>query len=422
MKDWIKSYWIPWVALRYLRSKKNSKFLSFITFFSLVGIALGVMAMIIVLSVMDGFESELKKRLMATEIHLVVSPMGGGYVNRVEDGWKDLMAQLSKVPDVDSVWEVVATDTILKTERQDKKLHRTMGLTLKGVSEQKLARLKIVESSEKSQLFEQEGPDQVRLPGVYLGEELARELSIIPGDRVLMISPTEMEGALSSVPRMKRFVVEGIYSAGLPEHELSQAFAKEGDVRSFLRKADVVSEVEISLRHFEKAPDLAAQLSKDLPSLRVKDWSQLHAALFFSLRLERIAMFIALAFIVLVASFNIVTTLTLMVLEKRREISILRAMGAQSTEVARLFMVEGLLIGGSGIFLGLSLGGIVCLILKRYEVITLPDVYYDRTLPVAFDAQYYLWVAIVAACIVFVACWIPGRKASRVGVLEGIRL
>ena len=188
-----------------------------------------------------------------------------------------------------------------------------------------------------------------------MGQELAYEMGLIPGDQVTLISPTETEGPLDSVPRLKKYFIEGVYHSGLPDQELHTVFAADSAVRSFLRRADVMSEWEIAVKDFDQAPALASKIRELAPQFRVQDWAQLNSHLFASLKLERVAMFVILAFIVIVASFNIVTTLTLMVLEKKREISILKAMGARHGQVAAIFLAEGMLIGGIGVGGGIAL-------------------------------------------------------------------
>jgi lipoprotein-releasing system permease protein len=246
-------------------------------------------------------------------------------------------------------------------------------------------------------------------------------MGLIPGDQITLISPTETEGPLDSVPRLQRYFVEGVYHSGLPDQELHTVFAADHAVRSFLRRANVTSEWEIAVKNFAQAPALADKIRTIAPQFRVQDWAQLNSHLFASLKLERVAMFVILAFIVIVASFNIVTTLTLMVLEKKREISIMKAMGARHGQVAAIFLAEGMLIGGLGVSGGLLLGFFLCVMLRRYEFISLPDVYYDRTLPVTFDPHYYLLVGGVAVVIVLLACIYPSKRAAALNPLDGIR-
>jgi lipoprotein-releasing system permease protein len=263
--------------------------------------------------------------------------------------------------------------------------------------------------------------ETTRLPGVFVGQELAYELGVIPGDQVTFISPTETEGPMAAVPRLKRYVIEGVYHSGLPEQELHTVFAAEGAVRSFLRRTDAVSQWEVSVRDFDQAPRVARGIRALAPEFKVQDWIELNAHLFASLRLERVSMFVILAFIIVVASFNIVTTLTLMVLEKKRDISILKAMGARHGQVAAVFLAEGILIGAVGVGGGIALGGMLCATLRHYEFIQLPDIYYDRNLPVTFNPAYYGLVAVCAVLIVLAACLYPSKRAAKLNPLDGIR-
>jgi lipoprotein-releasing system permease protein len=422
-----QSPWTTWVGLRYLKSKQNSKFLSLITLLSILGVCVGVTAMIVVLSVMDGFEDSLKKRLMSSDLHILITPTAqtsgfdNGFVPKdtlEHTGILQILGAGSTVSkSVDAVWPMVSTEAIMKIGR------KVSGVSLKGIDANRLERLKsqFSEIAEPQMLTEKQGPDVIHLPGIYVGQELAYEINLAPGDQVTMISPTETEGPLESVPRMKRFVIEAIYRGGTPEQELHTVYAADSSVRAFLRRADVVSQWEIKVKDFDQAPAIADRLRAAAPDLRVQDWVQLNSHLFASLRLERFAMSVALAFIIVVASFNIVTTLTLMVLEKRKEISILKAMGAEDGQVASIFLAEGLLIGSLGAFGGVLLAFVICCVLRRYDFVPLPDIYYDRTLPVTFRLSYYAGVTICAMVIVLAACLYPSRRAARLNPLDGIR-
>ena len=213
----------------------------------------------------------------------------------------------------------------------------------------------------------------------------------------------------------------GIYSSGLPEQEIHTAFAETQAISSLLRERGKVSYWEVTLKDFDSAHKIRDLLRPLDRSFRVKSWADLNEHLFYSLKLERVAMFVVLAFIIIVASFNIVTTLTLMVLKKRKEISILVAMGARPDQIGGIFLGEGLLIGGSGVVLGLSVGGGLCWLLSRYPIIELPEVYYDRQLPISFEPGYYALVSIAAFLIVLVACIYPALRAARLQPMEGIR-
>ncbi len=421
LKSLWKSPWTLWVGVRYLKSKKNSRFLSFITLLSVLGVGLGVTSMLVVLSVMDGFENELKKRMMSSDLHILIQPTSdspdfeGGLVPESVLDLPEINRLKNDPRGLTGFWPTLATEVILKAGK------KITGVSLKGVPPARIELLKgqITESADPGLLKPEAGAAQ--LPGIYLGQELAFELGLIPGDIVTLISPTETEGPMSAVPRLRRYVIQGVYHSGEPEQEMHTAYASLGAVRSFLRKAHVVNQWEISVGDFDQAPALAQIIRKIIPEFRVQDWNQLNAHLFASLRTERLSMSIILAFIIIVASFNIVTTLTLMVLEKKKEIAILKTMGARKTEVAAIFVGEGLLIGGLGTVGGILFSLLICGALKRYDFIQLPAIYYDRTLPVSFRMSYFIGVPVTALFIVLTACLYPSRRAARLNPLDGIR-
>jgi lipoprotein-releasing system permease protein len=401
--------WTYWIGWRYLKSKKNSNFLNFITLLSIGGIALGVASMIIVLSVMDGFQSELKKRMMASNLHILIESRA----EKIQDIWIPHDAidldKIKKNPSLQGVfegfWSVISTEAILKVGR------KVAGIQLKGISKEHLSDLK-KQMKEMSVLSEGQ---------IYVGKELAYELALVPEDHGILISPTETEGPLEGIPHFKKFQIGGIYETGLAEQELHVVFAEERMVESFLRRSGVVSHWEIKLKKFDRAHEIALVLQKMFPEFQIRDWMQLNSHLFASLRTERLCMFLLLTFIVIVASFNIVTTLTLMVFEKKKEIAILKIMGTRNKEVASIFLSEGIFIGSSGIVIGVLFASLVCFFLKRSSFISLPDIFYDRTLPVTFNPWYYVLVPLCTMLIILCTCQYPSKRAFQLKPLEGIR-
>ena len=361
---------------------------------------------------------------MSSDLHVLVEPTEStpGYQRGFVPSSTLSAAQISTLvtdsqQQIIGFWPVVSTEVILRSGR------KVTGMVVKGVTNDRMERLRqqITESADPQLMTHPTADDRPTLAGILLGQELAYEMGLIPGDEVTLVSPTETEGPFDNIPRLKKYVLEGIYHSGLPEQELHTAFAREDDVRSFLRKSQVVSHWEITVKDFNRAPEVAAHIRELYPHLKVQDWIQLNSHLFASLRLERFSMFIILAFIIIVASFNIVTTLTLMVLEKKREISIFKAMGARNGQVAAIFLAEGLFIGTLGVGGGAAFGFLVCSLLRRYEFITLPDIYYDRTLPVTFDPRYYVLVSLAGLVIVLIACIYPSKRAAKLHPLDGIR-
>ncbi|MBU6154950.1 MAG: ABC transporter permease [Bdellovibrionales bacterium] len=415
--------WILFIARRYLKSKRNTEFLSLSSLLSMGGIGLGVAAIIIVLSVMSGFEKQLKQKLVSSDLHVLITPEHSfpGF----ESGWvpKAGMTALPALASMASSSEVELMSYQLSTEVVIRNGNKVSGILIKGVEAEKLNRIKktVIEEALPQMLVDRDGPSAVRYPGIFVGKELAYEMGLIPGDFVTVISPSQMDGPFNNIPRIKRFVVEGIYHFGVPEQESHVAYTAINQVESFLRKKGVVSEIEIALQDSSKSASFVSRFRSELSDLKARDWNDLNANLFASMRLERLAMFLILLFTVIISSLNIVSTLTLLVQEKIKEISILKTMGATPKSIRGIFVWKGILIGGSGVFFG-TLGALgICLLLKRYQFISLPDVYYDRTLPVTFDATYYLGVPLVSFFIVCLASYFPARGAAKLTPLEGIR-
>lgn len=396
------------LALRYLRSKKSNTFLSLITTLSIAGVALGVAALIVTLSVMEGFEGALKIRLAEGEFHILALSNG-------EDPYFTVSQEkISRIFSADS--RIRAVNPVLTTEAILRAGKKVAGVSIRGITEahgQAVA----------SQLVETaEGPKALSPKGIWLGQELAFSLNLLPGDKVSLISPTETEGPLESVPRLRVFRVEGVYQSGIPEKDLHVVYTAVGSARDFLGVGERVNQLEIHVDHFQNSVAAAKNVRMELGSgFLVKDWEQLNAHLFSSLKLERITMFVILTMIIMVASFNIVTSLRMMVMEKRREISILRAMGATRRQVGRIFLTMGAIVGNFGAFIGLVLGLVICFLLKRYPIIRLPDVFYDRSLPVKVSVLFVVGVAATAVVIVMIASLFPAKAAARMHPLEGIR-
>lgn len=398
------------VGFRYLTSKKSSKFLSIITAISIGGVGIGVLTMVVTLSVMSGFEDELKKRLFAAETHVLIESNDGYFQSSDQ-----LLEQIqSASPMVEKVYPVLRTEVILRSGK------KVTGSVVKGIGKEQLDWLKskVVEWAPAEVL----ASDAKGVARMFVGAEMAFDMGVIPGDLITMVSPVEAEGPFGAVPRVKRFVVEGVYKTGIPEQEMHVAFAATADIESFLRQDGVLNAIEVRVAKLEEAPIAAEAIKRRLgAAFLVRPWQELNAHLFQSLKLERTVMFCILIFIVIVASFNIVSTLTMMVLEKKRSLSILRAMGATRRQISAIFIWEGLAIGIFGVSGGVSLGLLVCWGLMRYPIIELPDYFYDRTLPVIIHPESIAIVALTTLFVVLLGAFLPARKASYLTPIQGIR-
>ncbi len=419
----MKRTWIQFVARRYLRAKKNTRFLSVSSSLSMGGIGLGVAAIIVVLSVMSGFEQELRTKLASSDLHVLMTPRSSfagfdlGLIPSAKVNELTPIAELKSHPSVELYSAILGSELIIRAG------NKVSGVMVKGVSDDRLERLrnKMVETALPQMLIERESKDSVRFPGVFIGRELAYEMGLIPGDFVTLISPILMDGPFSNIPRVKRFVVEGIYQLGVPDVEGHEVFTPIANMESFLRKRGHISQIEITLKKSEESAAFMAPYKKVLPDLRIRDWNELNGHLFASMKLERIAMFLILLFTVAIASLNIVSTLTLMVQEKIKEIAILKTLGSTRQDIRSIFLWNGIWVGGVGVVWGTLVALAILLMLKNTDFITLPDVYYDRHLPVKFDAWYFLGVPLTSFGIVLLAAYFPAQKAAQLTPLDGIR-
>jgi lipoprotein-releasing system permease protein len=407
------------VGLRYLRAKRGSRFVSLISGFSVLGVAIGVATLIVVLSVMDGFEGALKDRLARGEFHVLVVPNS----KQKQNFFTLSPEKISEIFSADS--RILAVNPVVKTEAMMRAGKRVAGVSVRGIAEAQMNSVapSLIEAKDsKDSQVAKERQKIVSANGIWLGKELAYQLNILPGDKVSIISPTETEGPLESVPRMRTLTVEGIFDSGIPEKDLHVVYAPQPAVREFLGLKQEINQIEIQTHSFEESVDVANSVRAVMgDNFSVRDWQAMNAHLFASLRLERITMFVILAMIILVASFNIVTSLTMLVSEKRKDIAILKAMGASSRQIGRIFLVQGAIIGNAGTLLGLVLGVGISLLLKHTTVIELPDVFYDRSLPVKLTPVFIALIVSTAVLIVLGASWFPARSASRLTPLDGFR-
>lgn len=398
-----------YVGLRYLRSKKSNTFLSLITSFSIAGVAIGVSTLIVILSVMDGFEGALKKRLAQGEFHILATRSSA-----IDDPYFSLsQEQMSKIyelhPDIETVNPVLTTEAILRAGKS------VAGATIRGITDPHMNTLA------KTLVEAMSGPKVLTKDGVWIGRELADQLDVFPGDKISLISPTETEGPMESVPRMQSFRVDGIYQSGIPEKDLHVLYAPIAAVREFLQKDNVINQLEVQVKKFDESKIPASAVRDYLgEAYLVKDWEQLNAHLFASLKLERVTMFIILTMIIFVASFNIITSLKMTVIEKRKEISILQAMGATPRQIGRIFLVQGAVIGNVGTAIGLVLGLLIAVGIRYYKL-ELPPIFYDRSIPVEISPLFIAGIVITAVIIVLGAAFFPARSAAKLAPLQGIR-
>ena len=397
------------IGSRYLRAKRKQVFISLITLLSVAGVTVGVMALIVVIAVMTGFEADLKNRILGVESHLVVLRHGP-----FRD-YPQVLDQVRQTRGVAAATPFVYSQVMLRTASG------ASGAVLRGIDPDSAGR--VIRNIEPEVLAAMGRSTGEAAPAIVLGKELARSLGVIRGDSLYVISPRGFLSPTGHVPAMKRFTVAGLFTSGMYEYDGSLAYVPLSAAQRLLRLDGAVTGIEIRLDDIYSADRIGKAISDQLGfPYWTRDWMQMNRNLFSALKLEKTVMFIILVLIVLVAAFNIASTLIMMVMEKTKDIAIMKAMGATNRSIRRIFVFNGMIIGAVGTVLGVCLGFLACFLLDRYKFIELPgDVYYITTLPVRLDTLDVVLIAAAALVICFLATLYPARQASRMDPVEAIR-
>ena len=417
------------ISLRYLRAKRKQIFVSIITFISIAGIFLGVAALIIVLAVMTGFETDLRNKILGINSHVVLMQYTGAM--------KDYQKVMNEVEQVDGV---VASTPFIFSQVMLRNEGRTSGVILRGISVDsafKVINLGKMHDGNIDYLSEKQrgtiglGKDQAMLPGIVIGKELAKNMGLLLFDPVSIISPMGISTPMGMVPKMKKFVVVGIFDSGFYEYDSTLAYISLPDCQEFLNLGERVTGLEIKVNDIYKANIIAKSLEKKLGfPFWARNWMEMNKNLFSALKLEKRVMFIILSLIVLVAAFNIICTLIMIVMEKNKDIAILKSMGATSGSIMKIFVYQGVTIGAIGTLLGCIGGLAVALNLEKISVsienlfgfkILPGDVYYLSQLPSQVNYSDVVIIVIGTMLICFLSTIYPSRKASKLDPAETLR-
>jgi lipoprotein-releasing system permease protein len=402
-----------YIALKYLLAKRKQTFISIITIISVAGVTVGVMALIIVLAVMSGFEKELKDRILGATAHVHVTSLNGSIADPFA-----VAGKVRRIPGVAGASPYIFSQMMISSGTG------AAGGVLRGVDAATIGEVTrlpkdIVQGSIDSLLRSVPGG----LPCILLGKELAGNLGVSMGDVVEILVPGGNVTPLGTFPRVTRFRVGGIAESGMYEYDATFAYISFPEAGKLLGMDERGTGIEVKVADVYAAGVVAARIRSTLgPPFWAKDWMQSNRNLFSALRLEKVVMFIILVLIVMVAAFNIISTLIMIVMEKTRDIAVLMTMGATRKTILRVFALEGLLIGVVGTGLGTALGMLLCDLLRRYQFIRLPsDVYYISTLPVLLDPANILLVSGSSVLICFLATLYPSVQAARIDPAEAIR-
>ncbi|HQT26199.1 MAG TPA: lipoprotein-releasing ABC transporter permease subunit, partial [Burkholderiales bacterium] len=396
---------------------RRNHFISFISLISMVGIALGVAALIVVLSVMNGFQKELRSRILGVAAHVEITAD-----NNLLSNWKNVASIASKNPEVVASAPYVLAQGMLSLDQS------VQGVFIRGILPEEEDRVADIARHMKKGSLSNLKPGEF---GIVLGAEVARSIGASLGDKVILIAPQGQVTPAGILPRLKQFTVVGIFEVGMYEFDSGLAFIDLNDAQRLYRMGDAVTGVRLKLKDLDLAPQVADQLSSRLPPEDiVTDWTRQHANFFRAVKIEKNVMFIILFLIVAVATFNIVSTLVMMVTDKESDIAILRTLGASPFSIMKIFVVQGALIGVIGTLLGVFFG---VLIAVNIDVIVpfiehvfhthflAKDVYYISEVPSSLERSDVVSITILSLSLSFFATLYPSYRASRVNPAEALR-
>jgi lipoprotein-releasing system permease protein len=399
------------VAWRYLLAKRKQAFISLISLISMLGVAVGVTALVIALALMTGLQGELRDRILGSSAHVYVWKQGG-----ISDYHAEAK-RLRAIPGVTGAAPAVLGKGLLRTGRGD------AFITFKGIdpalegSVTDLAR-----SVEHGSLKALATADERGVPGILIGTDLSNQIGAALGDDVTLTTPEGTLSPMGLIPRARRFTVVGIFKLGLYEFDSAYGFVSLGTAGAMLRKTQP-DLLEVRVADIYGAPAIADRITADLgDQYMTQDWADMNRSLFSALSLEKMAISITIGLIVMVAALNIIASLVLLVMEKSRDIAILKTMGASSRSIMTIFMLQGLIIGLAGTTAGAVLGYTLASILDRYRLIRIPtDVYQVSHVPFTVLPWDFAIVIAAAILICFVATLYPSRQAAKLDPVQALR-
>lgn len=403
------------VGLRYLKAKRRTRFVSFITLISLLGVALGVAALIVILSVMNGFEGELRNRLLSMSSHGYVTGTDG-----VTEGWRELTAEVESLPGVAAAAPLVQLEGMIQSGRELRAV-LVHGIVPEYESDLSGGLANIVEGSLAALT-----PDS---RGIVLGRLIALDLGVRTGDGVVLLIPRPV-GDGTMQPVLERFTMVGAFEAGLQDHDARLALVNAADAAGILGLGDAVTAIRFRADDVMQAPAIARDIAVQREDLRSSDWTVENASYFRAIRLEKMMMSLILSLIIGVAAFNIVASLVMVVTDKTNDIAVLRTLGMSPNGIVRVFFVQGAMIGWAGVFIGVVLGVLVAVnvptivpVLERIAgaQIMPGDVYYVSRIPSELKGTHVLIIGVAAFLLTSLATLYPARRAAHVNPAVALR-
>jgi lipoprotein-releasing system permease protein len=407
------------IGLRYLQARRRETFISLITVISVLGVMIGVMTLNVVMAVMSGFEETLRDRLLGINAHIALIRSG----EPLRD-YENLIQQVSKESGVVAATPTIYGQVMLTAGS------RVSGVVVRGIDPDRVNRVVNVQSflregnldGLKTQHPIQVEDRTVLLPGIILGERLANQLGVFTGSAVQVVSPLGSPTAIGVIPKVRRFFVAGILRTGMSEIDSTLVFMGLAEAQRFFELGDAVTNIELRIQNVDQSRQVAEQIQRRLGfPYFAEDWTRLWPNLFSALKLEKTVYFLVLLLMILIGAFNIVSTLVMVVMEKKKDIAILRSMGASQQSIRRIFLLKGCIIGILGTVLGAILGLLVCLLISQYQF-DLPDgVFLIKTVPVRIYPMNFIIVTIASLAVCLIASIYPARQAAKLDPVEIIR-
>ncbi len=400
------------LGLRYLRAKRKQTFISIISIISILGVMVGVMALIVVLSVMNGYRADLMSKILGVNSHVLVLSYEGAF-----DKYPAVMKRTERVKGVAGVTPFIYGQIMVSHAGN------TSGAILRGIDPATVGNVLALRNMVKGTTLASLDKHSGGLPTVIVGKELARQIAVHQGDILTLMSPEGRLTPLGRAPNTRKYRIAGLFDSGMYEYDASMVYLSIPEAQAFLGMEGKVTGIEVKVNNLEHSGDIARDIQKSQGyPYWTKDWKVMNRSLFAALKLEKVTMFIILTMIVLVGALNIISTLVMVVMEKSKDIAILRTMGCAARSIMSIFMLQGLFVGILGTISGLGFGLGLCHLLAKYKFISLPsDVYYISTLPVQVESSDVLLVSLAAVAISFLATLYPSWYASRLNPVEALR-